>query len=531
MFRSLAALCVALSFLTLGGCKGDPATPEYWGSNIQQSRRPEDRIRMVEALRSSGKMNESFLPMLHEHLASEKKPEVRAALARALGDLKSADSVEPLKAALDPAAADMPSQLANKAMVTTLGAIGDVRAVPALVPLLRAKDNYTRIEAVQVLGAMKAKEAVESLIALATDDTVEPFLNKKAIEALGNIGDPRAAPALVRMLTKERKGKSFYVESSFALFQLGQPAADALLPALEGRDAELLKWARTNGVNPASYPMKAATVLGDLREKRAVGALMKQLSFSHSDAQIQALVRMQAADALARMRAADAVKPLSAMLMETDPTVRDAYVRALTRLGGRDALPALEKAAGTGDFDTREIAVRGLAMLGDGRDLPLLQKLIAAEPARTAADCKKSGEEGCDNPAALGKKRADQLARYTKLLEAAQACTGNAGCWAQRLDKADPLMLERAALEVGRSGSADHAAALAARLGERNAESRMALILAVGWLLEDSKDAVAKVRDGALPALRKQLQDEQGMTQFASVNEDLRRLVARIDRI
>ncbi|MBZ4414884.1 HEAT repeat domain-containing protein [Myxococcus sp. RHSTA-1-4] len=530
MSRSLVALCAALMLLSQAGCKGDSTTPEYWESSIQQSRRAEDRVRMVEALRTSGKMNASFLPMLHEKLASEKKPEVRAALARALGDLKHPSSVEPLKAALDPAAGDMSSQLANKAMVTTLGAIGDVSAVPALVPLLRAKDNYTRIEAVQVLGAMKAKEAVEPLIALATDESVEPFLNKKAIEALGHIGDPRAAPALVRMLTKERKGKSFYVESSFALFQLGQPAADALLPALEGKDQELLKWAQANGVNPASYAMKAATVLGDLREKRAVGALLKQLSFTHSDPQIQALVRMQAADALARMRATEAVKPLAGLVAETDPTVRDAYVRALSRLGGRDALPALEKAAATGDWYSRELAVKGLAMLGDAREAPLMQKLAAAEPAKTAADCKATGEEGCEDVAKLGKQRAEEIAKYAKLLEAAQACTGNAGCWVQRMEKADPLLLERAALEVGRSGSAEHAAALAARMGERNTDARMAIILGVGWLLEDSRDAAKKVKEASLPALRKQLQEEQGMTQFASVNEDLRRLVMRIDR-
>lgn len=530
MSRSLAALCVALSFLSLVGCRGDSTTPEFWGANIQQSRRPEDRVNMVEAMRKSGKMNESFLPMLHEKLESERRPEVKAALARALGDLKHTSSVEPLTKVLDPGASDMSSQLANKTVVATLGAIGDRRAVPSLVPLLRAKDNYTRIEAAQVLGAMRAKEAVEPLIALATDETVEPFLNKKAIEALGNIGDPRAAPALVRMLTKERKGKSFYVESSFALFQLGQPAADALLPALEGKDEELLKWAKTNGVNPASYAMKAATVLGDLREKRAAAALLKQLSFTHSDPQIQALVRMQAADALARMRAEEAVKPLAGLVSETDPTVRDAYVRALVRLGGRDALPALEKAAGTGEFDVREMAVRGLAMLGDAREQPLLQKLAAAEPARTAADCKKAPEEGCEDVAALGKQRADKLAGYAKLLEAGQACAGNAGCWVQRMEKADALMLERAALEVGRTGTAEHAQALVAKMNERNTEARLAVILGVGWLADGSPDAAKKLREAALPELRKQLQAEQGMTQFASVNEDLRRLVARIDR-
>jgi hypothetical protein len=58
----------------------------------------------------------------------------------------------------------------------------------------------------------------------------------------------------------------------------------------------------------------------------------------------------------------------------------------------------------------------------------------------------------------------------------------------------------------------------------------LAVILGVGWLLEGSPDAAKKVREAALPTLLKQLQEEQGMTQFASVNEDLRRLVARIDR-
>ncbi|MCP3101991.1 HEAT repeat domain-containing protein [Myxococcus sp. K15C18031901] len=529
MSRSLAAWCAAVVFICLAGCKGDSATPDYWEANLQQARRAEDRVRLIEAMRKSGKVNETFLPMLHEQLASERKPEVKAALARTLEDLHHVSSVEPLKAALDPAAADMSSQLANKAMVTALGTIGDARAVPALVPLLRSKDNYTRIEAIRVLGTMRAKEAVDSLIALAADDSVEPFLNKKAIEALGHIGDAKAAPTLIRMLTKERKGKSFYVESSFALFQLGQPAADALLPALEGRDPELLDWAKKNGVNPASYPMKAATVLGDLREKRAVEPLLKLLAFQHPEAQIQALVRMQAADALGRMRVTEAIKPLSALVAETDTTVRDAYVRALVRLGGRDALPALEKAAATGDWYSREVAVKGLVMLGDAREQPLLQKLAASEPARTAADCKATGEEGCDDVAALGKKRAETITQHAALLEAGQSCAGNASCWAQRMDKASKPLLERAALEIGRTGSAEHMPALTSRLGERDTDVRLAFILGTGWLLDGSQDAVKKLKETALPSLRKQLLDEQGVTQLVTVNEDLRRLLARLE--
>ncbi|RUO95062.1 HEAT repeat domain-containing protein [Corallococcus sp. AB018] len=530
MSRSLVALSLAVSCLALGGCKKeDPKTPEYWQSSLEGAKRPDDKVRVIESLRTSGNVNEQFLPFLHGRLSSERRPEVKAAVARTLGDLHHPTSLEPLTAALDPGASDVPAQQVNKAVVGALGRIGDERAVPSLVPLLRSKDNYTRIEAIQVLGALKAKPAVEPLIQLATDESAEPFLNKKAIEALGQIGDPRAVPALMRTLTKERRGMSFYVESSFALFQLGAPAADALLPVLEGKDAELLTWAKAQGVNPASYPMKAAQVLGDLREKRAVPTLLKQLSFTHSDPQIQALVRMQAADALGRMRAQEAVKPLAGLVGEPDPTVRDAYVRALALLGSRDALPALEKAAGTGDWYSREIAMKGIALLGDAREQPMLAKLAAAEPARTAADCQETGEDGCQDAAALGKKRADQVQGYGAVLEAAQACSGNAGCWSQRLPKADAVLLQRAALEVGRSGAADQGPTLASRLTERDTEARATVIQAVDWLA-DAPGAAKKLREASLPALKKQLEDEKGNSNFVRVNEDLRRLMVKLER-
>ncbi|RYZ37459.1 MAG: HEAT repeat domain-containing protein [Myxococcaceae bacterium] len=530
MSRSFVALSLTVSCLTLGGCtKPDPKTPEYWQSSLEGAKRPDDRVRVIESMRTSGNVNEAFLPFLHARLASERKPEVKAAVARTLGDLHHPSSLDPLTAAIDPSASDSSEQQVNKAIVGALGKIGDARAVPSLVPLLRNKDNYTRIEAVQVLGALKAKPAVDSLIAMATDEAAEPFLNKKAIEALGQIGDPRAIPALLRTLTKERRGVSFYVESSFALYQLGAPAADALLPALEGKDAELLSWAKAQGVNPASYPMKVAQVLGDLKDKRAVAPLVKQLAFKHTDPQIQALVRMQAADSLGRMRAPEAVQPLSALVSEPDPTVRDVYVRALSLVGSRDALPALEKAAGSQDWYAREVALKGIALLGDAREQPMLAKLAAGESARTAADCKVTGEEGCEDAAALGKKRADQVLGYGAVLEAAQACTGNAGCWSQRLPKADSVMLERAALELGRSGAADQGPALATRLTEKNTEARATVIQAVDWLT-DEPAAAKKLREASLPAMRKQLEDEKGNTNFVRVNEDLRRLLIKLER-
>jgi HEAT repeat protein len=530
MSRLLSASSLALVLLlTLSGCKVDPTTPAYWEKTLGKARRAQDKVRVVETLRSSGHLNTSFLPLLHGWLKEEGKPEVKAAVARALGDVRSPESVGPLSDAMDLGATDSSANLMNKELAAALGEIGDPKAGPVLLKMLKARDNFTRIEAVDALGRMRVTEAVEPLIQMATDEGVEPFLNKKAIEALGRIGDARAVPVLVRMLTKERPGVSFYGESAFSLFLLGQPAADALLPALQGKDAELSRWMQQNKINPASYSFKAAQVLGHLRERRAESVLVQQLAFKHEDPRIQAMVRMRAADALARMRSTMAVKPLAAMAAEPDATVRQAYTYALGLLGGREALPALEKAAGQGDWYARESSIEGLSMLGDERELPVLEKLMAAEPARTASECEEYGGEGCEDPAALAKKRAETIARHGKRLEAAKACGADAGCWAKKLEDADKGVVERAALELGRGRSAAHVTALLARMTERDLNARQALILGVEWLLEDSKEAASQARS-ALPTLEKQLSEEKGRTEFVLVNEDLRRLVARLQR-
>ncbi|HET9450396.1 MAG TPA: HEAT repeat domain-containing protein, partial [Aggregicoccus sp.] len=472
MTASRVALCLVLTSLVgpVAGCnRVEPDSPQYWEKTLSRTRRAADEVRVLEAMRSSGHVDKDFLPLLHAQLAEAKAPEVKSSLARIIGSLGDPSSVEPLAGALilpSPRGAD---HGANGALATALAQTGDARAVPPLLKLLAVNDNYTRVEAANALGTLRAKEAVEPLTQLATDDAVDAQVTKRAIEALGRIGDARAVPALVRMLTQERRNVSFYPESSFALFQLGQPAGDALLPVLEGKDVQLADWARGRRILPASYYSKAAQVLGDLRDRRAEGALMQRLAFSDGDPRIQAIVRMQAADALGRMRTQAAVKPLSSMLAETDPVVRGAYVRALVHLGGREALPALQKAAAQGNWWAREAAIEGLALLGDGREKPLLAKLAAAEPAATAAECQKDATEGCEQAAQLGAARAARITRHAQLLDAAEACGQDAACWSARLanPKEQPGVVRRAALELGRAGSAAHAEPLLARVSER----------------------------------------------------------------
>ncbi len=516
--------------LLLSGCKGDPTTPDYWDKAIKSAKKVKDKERTLEQLRDSGNVKPAFLPMLHANLDAEKRPEVRKAIAKILGEAKDPSSVEPLITAVDFGATESNAHAMNKEIVSALGAIGDAKAVPTLIRLLKVKEPYTRIEAINALGALKAKEAAEPLMQIATDEGGEAFISKKAIQALGEIADAKAVRPLIQMMFKERKGVSFYVESSFALYQIGRPSSDALLPILKGEDKPTLDWAKENNIiEPAVYA-KAAQVLGDLQEARAEKALISRLGFNSDFTDIRLFVRMRAADALGRLRSKESVKALAGMMDEEEATARSEYIRAVQRIGGRDAIAALTKAASKGSWDAREPAIIGLAMLGDDRELPLFEKLQAGESALTLTECKENEDyTGCKTPDVLAKKHVASIKTHAARLEAAKECKVDGACWAKKLGDADAGVRARAAFEVGRSGKAELTDALTQRLTESDLETRLAVIQAIDWLTQDSQDA-AKRAQASLAAMEKQIAAEKGSTNFVKVNEDLRRLAVKLKR-
>jgi len=522
-------IAVSVLVVSLAACRDDPGSPQHWEKRLSGAKRSRDKMRVLEELRESGKLAPTFTPMLCAELERERLAAVKGAIAKLLGTLKDPSSVGPLTSAIDFGNSDASGNAMNREIANALGRIGDSQSIPAVLRMLGSRDPYTEIEAINALGALKAKPAVEPLIEIIVEQRAEPFIVKKAIQALGEIGDPRAVPALVPLLFMEKRGGSFYVESSFALFQIGRPASDALLAVLRGEDKKLLSWARQNSViTPAIYA-KAAQLVGDFRDQRAEQALISQLGFRSEFIDLKLFVRMRAADALGRLRSAAAVGPLQAMLNEEEPPARQEYIRALTRIGSRDAIPGMVKAASAGHWNLREPTAAGLAMLGDARELPALEKLIANEGALTKAECAEdSTAQGCANPEELAKSHLAVLQRDAKVLQAATACHADVSCWSKQLDHDDPLIRQRAALEIGRSKQGAQAAELIKRIGEKNLEVRLALIQAATWLMDNSSESSRPIN--LLQLIDKQLADDQGKTEFVRVNEDLRRLAIELKR-
>jgi HEAT repeat protein len=520
-------LVICLWLATLVGCPGDPNKPAYWVSKLS-SKRFQEKIDATNWLRRSKDVEAA--PQIAALLKDE-DPRVRSAAANALGELGDKSVVPQLIEAVDFSAGagnDRDTRAineANRQIAKALGVLGDHRAAPVLLKMLNSKDSFVKLEAVEALGVLREGTAVDALMVIATDDNQEPFIAKKAIIALGQIGDPRAVPAIEKMLFRERSGISFYPQASFALFQIGEPAATPLIALLEGRDKEMEKWAEENKIIPEALLAKTAQVLGDIGDPRAEKALIARLKYNEGDFKL--IVRSAAAESLGRMRSKAAAPVIASLLGEEEANIRDAYGRALVMIGEPTVLPALLKASQTGSWDAREGSIHSFANLAPGKDLATVQKLAQAEPARWLKECTDAGNEKpeCEKVWPAHQK---QLDAHIARLKAAAECNENNACWQGKLKDPSGAVRERAAWQLGHLGKAEAAPALIGNLQDDDLYARFATVMVLGWIVAtpDGK-AQAQAADDKLHAI---LDQEEGKQYYVKVDEDLRRLAAKLDQ-
>ncbi|MHB1844329.1 MAG: HEAT repeat domain-containing protein [Deltaproteobacteria bacterium] len=525
--RQLVFVCLVLSF---AACNTDPSKPAYWVDRLS-SRSLQQQIEACNHLR---KMKDTSADPKIEGLLKSENPKVRQAAAGALGELDDKAAVQPLLDAIDfsvGGGTDSETRSvneANKEIATALGLLGDRKAVSSELKLLRSRDMYVKLAAVEALGRLGDRSAVDALMDIATDDNVEPFIAKKAIVALGDIGDPKAFPAVKKMLFRERQGVSFYPQASFAIFEIGEPAAPPLIALLEGKDKEMTKWADDNGILPEALYAKTAQVLGDLGDPRAGKALIERLHYE-SPSDLKLLVRANAAESLGRLRDRAAAKPIAALLGEPEANIRDAYGRALVLIGDREVIPELVKASESGSWDAREGSIHALSNLAGAKEIPVLEKLLADEPGRWKKECSDAGNSEADCKAADA-KHIEILKGHLSRLEAAKECGETESCWLSKLKDPKGPVRERAAFELGRAGDPKAIPALLAALQDDDLLARFAENNAIGWLVEGSAAGKAQAK-AAADRLAQILADEDGKLSYIRIDEDLKRLDARLEKL
>lgn len=540
--RSLIlALCAAL--VVLPACKkADPNSIEDQLEVLKKGKNTKIKLKAVENLRNIGK--KEAVPGLIEAL-KDSNSQVKLEIARVLGELKDPSAIQALADAIDYSVGGGTDKMtqdanaANKEIARALGDLGDKAAVKPLLKLLKVtKDNYVRIEAIGSLGRLKDSTAVDLLSEVATDERLETFINKKAILALAEINDPAALPAYLRMLFAERKGVSFYPESAFGIFLLGDAAKDTILSVLKDENKELLTWAEERKVlKPAIYA-KAAQIESDLQDRRSIPYLLKLLAYDDPNIAYKLFVRMAAADSLGRMRAKEAVAPISKMLDEEEANTRGAYVRALVQIGDKSVVSKLADCSQKGSWSAREFCMLGLALLGGESDIKKLETFAGAEEKLFMKECEEGyyGEVDCAAEKAKNvENRVKTITTYKKVLETIAACKETDDkCLESALSHAEPVVRERAAYELGRRMAVSSLPALFAAIKRPvndvvDLNPRFAAICAVDWITAGDSGAMAKAKPEA-KALEAQVEDESKKTITMKIAEEVKRLAVKLNR-
>ncbi len=123
-------------------------------------------------------------------LLEDRRPEIAASASRSLGKTGSVQAVEPLlQALLDVEDASVQAEAKN-----ALCRIGEL-AVPHLIACLESMDPHERYVSIVLLGEISDRRAV---LPLKTQlKSMDPMEIKAAVVSLGQIGDPLAVDALV----------------------------------------------------------------------------------------------------------------------------------------------------------------------------------------------------------------------------------------------------------------------------------------------------------------------------------------------
>jgi HEAT repeat protein len=200
------------------------------------------------------------------------------------------------------------------AAIRALEKIGSDEATEPLIYVMLKYKN-TRAAAIRALGKIKDSRAVKSLIMLMHDENEELLVRKEAAQALGSIGGKEAVAGLIASLDSG----TFELNERIAqeLVKLGETAVMPLIAMLSG-DSEGIMW-------------KAATILGEIGDKRAVKPLIALLL---DDSKDECDRGNYVATALGKIGDTEAVDPLIELALKRDEnTLTCMSIRALGNIG------------------------------------------------------------------------------------------------------------------------------------------------------------------------------------------------------
>jgi HEAT repeat protein len=436
--QPLALLLAAALAASQLACQGDPNDPMTWAKQLKDLRTQKealDRLANMDVEKAR-----PAVPALIELFQDSKRPEHLEALAR-----YKDDRTKPiLIAALDYSDDDF-----DKATIAA-GVLGDMKATDAVDPLIKAAEkqlpiksraNSARIAALRALVKIGDKRAVPTLMKIVTTSADEQdfLLNQKAALGLAEFRDPQSIPALLKGLFMTGRGTGIFQECRLALVRIGAPAVGPLVELLQEKNAEVAAMAtklKFDEATPGVVPHKAAILLGDLRAKDSVPALVARL---HQKA--KGSEHLSALIALGYIATPSAVDAILSVLKDgkADPGERASAADALYLSGDRRAVPTL-----------LEIAKSGYITV-DGQKASDLRGSAAIALARIA------GKETFEPFKALVENESEAQGVFGLAFDrmlVANECDRDVACYGKKLQDPSWSRAEKAAFAIAFSGDA-----------------------------------------------------------------------------
>jgi len=380
-------------------------------------------------------------------LIDDEKWEVRESVVKALGEIGDRKAIDPLVNALADNVEKVQKQamesillfgklctdaLLNKlsfekdkfnlrAIILTLGRIGDKHAIPVLVNHLRSSYFVVRMATVKALKRFKSADVIDILVPCLSFNTSDikqlmrdaknkdnMHLQLRAIKALGDLEDHRAVNTLKELVELgTTKVQDAAIQSLIRIGCAAWGRCCAIMVLSDAKNKSLLP-SLCNSLQDDSdnVRLEAVRAIAKIGGKKAVNSLvdiakkdrdsyiryeavrfLRRIGVGHHQVLELALaalndksrdVRSQAARLLGNFHHATSIQPLLNATADKHWSVRESAENALINFGQK-AVPDLIKALADSSWTTRFRAARLLGEIGDIRAIKPLEQLLKKE--------------------------------------------------------------------------------------------------------------------------------------------------------
>ena len=309
-------------------------------------------------------------------LTKDSDPMIRELVLAAMAKKPHPSSLPSFVAALDDESNDV-----KKSSLTAIGELGeavDKSVMARIVKFLdQGSDEELKFHAVQTISKLGDKRITPQVLKLLQEE-----LNKEEgdldrlgslVRSLRRLKDPRAVLPICDLIesTEDPKLKRRAVE---ALGAIGDSAAKTVLEhALIQDEASEVRAA-------------AAQALGTLGETSAAASLIKALHDSQN-------VRIKALIALGQLKSSRVGPMIKEMLTDPSPTIRYQAISILSEMGDPQYISNLEILAGDDDEMVQRAALKALQSLGDDRSEKEILKV--ASKAKRSRSGPKTARSNC----------------------------------------------------------------------------------------------------------------------------------------